>query len=119
MRRNDLGLRPTSREELAVWYASALEDLAASGLSVAAYAAQIGVTPATLYQWRRRLSSSGDAVVGGDRGRLVEVTIGGRSSTCRDVGMVVHVGGGRRCIEVPRGFDSEDLRRLVVVLESC
>jgi hypothetical protein len=33
--------------------------------------------------------------------------------------MVVRVGDGRRSIEVPRGFDGDDLRRLVAVLESC
>ena len=34
-------------------------------------------------------------------------------------GLVVRLSGGRRSIEVPRGFDEDDMRRLVTALESC
>ena len=44
MRRIDLSHRPRSREKLAGWYAAALDDQASSGLSVAEYAAELGVT---------------------------------------------------------------------------
>lgn len=117
MRRIDLGARPTSRDELAAWYSAALEAQAASGVSVTDYAEQIGVTAATLYQWRRRLSSSsGDSQ---RRANLVEVTIGRPSPANIAPGMIVRLGDGRRSIEVPRSFDGDDLRRLVTVLESC
>ncbi len=114
MRRNDLGARPTSRQELAAWYGAVLEAQARSGLSVAEYAGRVGVTSATLYQWRRRLGEDH-----GDRGgaKLVEVAVAG--AECSGEAMVVRVSDGRRSIEVPRGFDDDDLRRLIAVLESC
>lgn len=107
------------REALSRWYAAALAAQASSGLSMADYAVEIGVTAATLYQWRRRLSSG--EVVGSEGGsgpRLVEVTVSPGGVAAADP-LVVRLADGRRAIEVPRGFDSEDLRRLVTVLESC
>jgi Transposase len=117
MRRNRLGERPSNRIELAAWYATALESQAHSGLSVARYAEEIGVTPATLYQWRRRLWRSSDSDP--NRAKLVEVSLAASRTNSVAEAVVVHVGGGRRSIEVPRGFDDGDLRRLLAVLESC
>ena len=115
MRRIDVGPRPTSRDGLATWYADALEAQAASGLSVSDYAKQIGVTGWTLYDWRRRLGGGRTR----HRAKLVEVTVARSTGAEGDGAMVVRVGDGRRSIEVPRGFDGDDLRRLVAVLESC
>jgi hypothetical protein len=42
-----------------------------------------------------------------------------RSAPASADGLVVRVCSGRRSIEVPRGFDDDDLRRLVTALESC
>ena len=116
MRRNGLGDRPSNRVELAAWYATALEAQATSGLSVAEYAEEIGVTSATLYQWRRRLwhSAEGDQ----DQAKLVEVSLATAKVNSVAETLVVRVTGGRS-IEVPRGFDDGDLRRLLTVLESC
>ena len=116
MRRIDLGGRPTSRRDLASWYSAALDAQAASGLSVADYAERIGVSVPTLYQWRRRLESP----TGGDAAgaKLVEVTVSLPAARTTD-GLVVRVCDGRRSIEVPRGFDGDDLRRLLAALESC
>jgi hypothetical protein len=116
MRRIDFGERPTSRRDLASWYSAALDAQAASGLSVAGYAARIGVSVPTLYQWRRRLA----APTGGDTAgaKLVEVTVTRPAASGCDR-IVVRVSDGRRSIEVPPGFDSNDLRRVVTVLESC
>jgi transcriptional regulator with XRE-family HTH domain len=50
----DLTVRPQSRDELTAWYTAALEDQARSGQSMADYAEDLGVAPATLYQWKRR-----------------------------------------------------------------
>ena len=115
MRRIDLGERPTSREDLAAWYSAALDAQARSGLSVSDYAKQIGVTGWTLYDWRRRLGSGRAR----DRAKLVEVTVARSAGAEGGGALVVRVGDGRRSIEVPRGFDGDDLRRLVAVLESC
>jgi len=116
MRRIDVGSRPTSRSELSRWYSEALEAQAASGLSVADFAHRMGVSVPTLYQWRRRLGSP----EGNDEcpARLVEVTVTRPADVATD-GMVVRLCSGRRSIDVPRGFDDVELRRLVAALESC
>lgn len=116
MRWIDVGPRPTSRDELAAWYADVLEAQAASGLSVAEYAGRIGVSVPTLYQWRRRLGSQGHD--GGNQARLVEVSVTSPTGTT-DGHMIVRLCSGRRSIEVPRDFADDELRRLIAVVESC
>ena len=86
-------------------------------LSVTDYAEQIGVSAVTLYQWRRRLAASTAAADG--RANMVEVTIARPRWVSSVECMIVRVGDGHRSIEVPRGFDGDDLRRLVTALESC
>ena len=110
--------RPTSRSDLAAWYEAALDEQKGSGLSVAEYADEIGVTATTLYSWRRRLESSPPGPQGEAAG-LVRVQV------CRNVNhavtpaaLVVRVGNDR-AIEIPPGFDAEDLVRVIEVLEAC
>ena len=107
-------MRPTSRKDLAAWYGAVLEAQIRSGLSVCDYAERIGVTATTLYLWRRRLGQAGDVR---DRVKLVEVAVA-KAEGCREA-LVVRLGDGRRSIEVPHGFDDDNLRRLIAVLESC
>lgn len=117
MRKTRICERPTRRSELAGWYARALADQQASGVSVADYATKIGVAVPTLYLWRRRLGG-----VGLDRespAKLVEVTARPAAPSDGDGALVVRVEDGRRSIVVPRGFEFEELRRLLAVLESC
>jgi len=89
---------------------------AASGLSVADYARELGVSVPTLYLWRRRLGSARSE----DRpAKLIEVTVTRPTASASDNNMLVRIGDGRRIVVVPRGFDGDDLRRLIAVLESC
>ena len=125
MRRLDLGERPTGRAGLSQWYSAALAAQKRSGLTLEEYARQLGVTATTLYQWRRRLSGGGGGRSGSKATepgpRLVELVVNrADAKTAGDLAMCAIVRlGGSRSIEVPRGFDSDDLRRLVTLLESC
>lgn len=100
---------------MAAWYSTALEAQASSGLSVAQYAAKIGVSVPTLYQWRRRL---GPMRSDGRTAKLIEVTAARPTSSANE-SLLLRIGDGGRSVVVPRGFDANDLRRLVEVLESC
>jgi transposase-like protein len=86
-------------------------------LSVAECAAQVGVSSWTLYQWRRRLAAPGNA--SGLPPRLIEVAISREESSPEAEGLTLHLDRGGRSVTVPRGFDTDDLRRLIGVLESC
>ena len=120
MARIDLNHRPRSREELASWYATALDDQVSSGLSVAEYATGLGVTAATLYQWRRRLAAQDTAELDrpGSFGLIEVMPDGAAPPEGAESTFVVRLGRDRE-IDVPREFDAGDLRRLVTVLESC
>jgi hypothetical protein len=118
MRRIAIGARPNSRGELAGWYATILEQQAESGLSVAEFAARSGLSAWTLYQWRRRLLSL-DSDQATKAPRLIEVAVARQVSADAAGILVVRLGDGRRSIAVPAGFDSDELRRLMAVLESC
>jgi len=108
--------RPSSRGELATWYSAVLEQQATSGLSVTDFAEEVGVSPCTLYQWRRRLSAAIPNEL--PPPQLIEVAIA-RPESSSDSGLVVRLGDGRRSIAVPAGFDGDELRRLVTALEKC
>ena len=117
--RNALGPRPSSRAELVAWYRAALSAQARSGLSVADYAEEIGVTAATLYLWRRRLTVAGEDAAPDRQAQLVEVTVADEGEAGSGATLVVRMKCRRRSIEVSPGFRDDDLRRLVAVLESC
>lgn len=121
MPRVDLTHRPASREELEAWYATALAEQETSGLSVADFAEELGVTATTLYQWRRRLSAAraGDGRCQPSPKGLVEVTVDSRRMAPGDTKSYVVRLGAERSIEVPGTFDDAELRRLVTVIESC
>lgn len=124
MRKLDPGERPRRRTELIGWYGAALAAQERSGLSVTQYAQQIGVNPTTLYQWRKRLGPAGErapaAATPATPQHLVEVVVGRERYTASAEGpcAVVRLRTGQ-AVEVPRGFDSDDMRRLVTLLESC
>ena len=112
--------RPQKRDELRTWYSAALADQANRGLSMADYADELGVSSATLYQWKRRLSAEDAAEFETPRSLgLVEVTIEEQPRTGAESSpIVVQLSSGRR-VELPKGFDDSDLVRLISLLESC
>lgn len=111
-----MDVRPSRRSELAAWYESVLEEQEQSGLSVTEFAEEIGVTASTLYQWRRRLTTPSRRT-GGVASGLVRVQVARGGEALRGT-LVVRLNSGRG-IEVPRGFDPEELSRLIEVLEAC
>jgi len=103
-----------------VWYEAVLTEQESSGLSVASAADRVGVTPATLYQWRRRLpSQTGESASdpAGSHG-LIELSVSRQALPTDAKKFVVHTGRGRS-IEIPSNFGENDLRRLLSVLEEC
>ncbi len=112
--------RPRSRSELAAWYESVLDDQEGSGLSVAEYAEEIGVTPTTLYSWRRRFESAPAPKRRREASGLVRVQVRGEAEVPagRTETFVVRVGRSR-AIEVRTGFDADELARVIEVLEAC
>ena len=78
----------------------------ASGLSVAAFAAQAGLQAQRLYVWRRQLAAEG-----GGAPAFVEVT----SAVAERMEVVLRTG---HVVRVPNSFEPESLRRLLEVLEA-
>ncbi len=115
----DLSERPRCREDLAAWYTTALEEQEASGLSMSDYAGLVGVTPATLYQWRRRLDSSPSTGPSSQESvGLVEVHVNDLALGQASEAITVRLPNGFE-VEVSPTFDDETLNRLLRVLERC
>lgn len=111
--------RPTSRSELSAWYEAVLNAQESSGMSVSEAADEVGVTPSTLYQWKRRLSPAPGDLQPTAPG-LVQVHVTGAPDHFgEEARSVVLRLGEDRSIEVPDGFDSSELARLIEVVVSC
>jgi len=113
---------PSATEER---YRSLFGELAQSGQSLRAFAAERGLSAATLYAWRRKLglarrrgAGRGAAFDAQPHPRLIEVGLreSGRSSSGTNLVLYLF---GRHRIEVPAGFAEDDLRRLVRSLSAC
>lgn len=120
MARHALVDRPSKRSELIEWYRQAVIEFEASGLSLPEFAERIGVSAATMYAWRKRLESARpeQRAYG-----LVEVEVKpattpepARSQSPADFTVRI---SSTFSIAVPVGFDADELRRLVRVIESC
>ena len=90
-----------------------LAEQRASGLSVAAFARERGLSAWTLYDWRRRL---GEQAVPQEKPEFVQVMVAPSASRASTI--AVELEAGMR-VHVPAGFDAAELRRLLEVLASC
>jgi transposase-like protein len=88
-----------------------LERQRASGLSVAAFCRRHGLSAASLYAWRRRLSVAAPGPA------FVEAKLTDVPAPAEAAGVVeVWLRGGRR-VRVGSGFDPQLLKELVAALE--
>lgn len=90
---------------------------------MAEFADELGVSAATLYQWRRRLADNGErsAVTESSEPKLIEVLLADRLPSAppsAPASFTVWLTGSRS-VEVPADFDAEALQRIVRTLESC
>jgi len=107
------GEEQTERE---AYYFELLDEQEASGLSVAAFAEERGLSAATLYSWRRRLGRASSRSLGAS---LVEVCVHEDDPNEDATGrMTVITSSGAR-VEVDADFDESALARLLGVLERC
>ena len=90
-----------------------LAEQEASGLNVAAFARERGVSAWTLYDGKRRLRKRKAGAKAGD---FVQVHV--RPVQAAPSSLEVELEGGMR-VRVPAGFDEVELRRLLGVLASC
>ena|SRR5690606_25280513 len=119
MNRVQIPPRPSDREQLPSWYATVLDCQRSSGLTMADFIVETGISNTSLYKWRQRLiNESTYDPTKPVATNLIEVTVA-RQPARTKTHMTVRVAGDRRSIDVPIDFDDDALRRLVEVLESC
>jgi len=82
-----------------------------SGRSLGSYCAQIGVKRERVSRWAGRLDADRSEV------RFHPVAVIERSASCGEV-IELELGGGER-LRLPAGFQAEDLRRILLVLNEC
>ena len=83
-----------------------------SGEALAAYAERHGVDPARLSRWVKRLEGAEAPAV-----RFYPVRLKDERVVAESGGTIeIELRDGRR-VRVPRGFEAEDLRRVLVVLQ--
>jgi len=101
------------------WYAAVLDAQKSSGLTMADFLVETGISNSSLYKWRQRLiSEAGHIPQKPVATEFIEVKLARQPSTGASH-MTVRMAGNRHGIEVPHDFDADALRRLVEVLESC
>jgi hypothetical protein len=104
------------RTEREAYYEELLDEQEESGLSVAGFAEERGLSAATLYSWRRRL---GRASVHKRGAALIEVCVAeGEGSHGSATRMIVKTADGTS-IELDVDFDETALERLLGVLDRC
>ena len=84
-----------------------------SGETVAAFARRLGVDPRRVSRWAGRLSTSEPTPVHFHPVRVASAGAGDRRASIE-----IELGGGRR-LRVAAGFEAEDLRRVLAVLDEA
>lgn len=113
--------RPGGGEALALWYAEALAEQLRRGISVSEFAAEIGVSAVTLYQWRRRLAAGAetDVPVRAAPKGLIELKLDERSPAPSGRPPFRLDMSEQGVLEIPADFDEQALTRLLGVLRAC
>jgi transposase-like protein len=93
----------------------ALACIEREGISIPSLAKRLGVGHQRLYYWRHRLNGAPLTTLGPEP-QFVEVTVA-MPRTESALAFVVHSHGGRK-VEIPPGFDAEELRRVLTVVEN-
>jgi len=92
-----------------------LAELSESGLSVAAFARDRGVSAWTIYSWRRQERERGQ-VEEDEPAPFIQVKVAPNREA--PAPLAIELRDGLR-VHVPTGFDEHELRRLLNVLSSC
>ena len=89
-------------------------------MSVRRFAITHGLSPLTLYVWRRKLGRTRSRKTGADRAGLVAVDVLERDDVGVDSfgGFEVSLSSGHR-VRVPTNFDAAGLAKLLTVLRAC
>jgi transposase len=82
-----------------------------AGEPLASFAKRHGVYPGRLARWASRLEGTEPAAM-----RFHPVRLAEEGGAQRQAGAIEIELGGGRCVRVPRGFEAEDLRRVLAVL---
>jgi hypothetical protein len=85
-----------------------------SSETLSAFAKRHGVAPRRLTRWVSRLQESKEGSLRFHPVRLVDRPLESGDRAPIEIGL-----GGGRCVRVPRGFETEDLRRVLAVLEEA
>lgn len=105
------------RTEREGYYEALLDEQEESGLSVAAFAEEAGLSAATLYSWRRRLGRSATRARGSNG--LLEVCVSGDEGSGEASGRMILTVAGETRIELEADFVESALERLLGVLDRC
>ena len=84
-----------------------------SGETASAFGRRLGVDPRRLSRWAARLSASERAPV-----HFHPVRVASEGTDRRAASIEIELGGGRR-VRVAAGFEAEDLRRVLAVLDEA
>jgi transposase-like protein len=114
--------KPAQRSALADWYRSVLELAAEEGVSIAEVAQQAGCSGAVLYAWRRKLrlevAPEMKKAITPQPSGLLRLKVASTDRSLPEGRFEVRCRGGRTVL-VPGDYDSEALRGLIEVVESC
>ena len=102
------------RSELAAHYERILAEQERTGASMREVAGNYGVTPATLYAWRRRLREDGESL-----GGLIAVDVLDAEPSTRSSSQYEIVLPSGVTIRAPRDFDAGRVRELLEVVRAC